>query len=460
MSHLLSLLPSVPRAAFYSHDTRDKPTCLPGTRADLLEQIESWADGTDDRHIFWLHGWAGTGKSTIARTVARRYHDRDRLGATFFFSRDEKDRCHSGKLFTSIATQLARQNAVLKEYVCEAVAKSRDIAAQSLHDQWTRLIVRPLKKLEARDRSVLTIVIDALDECENENDVRGMIQLFAEAKALGEGRLRLFLTSRSETTIRLGFEEIPNDQHHNFVLQSISSSIVNHDLLMYFQHELKNVTVSNQWPSEAEFVRLVERAEGLFIWAATACKFIKGGRRLATSRLTSILDGDSVMRGSEKKLDEIYTTVLVQSISGDYNYQEIEEVLALFRAIVGSIVLLFDPLPAAALAQLLNRPEWQVHLTLHDLYSVLEVPPSPDRPIRVVHPSFRDFLVNKERCLDERLWIDQGKAHHDIAKHCLCVMSKTLKRNICRLKTPGTLKSEIETSTIDQHLPYHVQYAC
>jgi adenylylsulfate kinase-like enzyme len=27
----------------------------------------------DERYIFWLCGWAGTGKSTIARTVAREY---------------------------------------------------------------------------------------------------------------------------------------------------------------------------------------------------------------------------------------------------------------------------------------------------------------------------------------------------------------------------------------------------
>ena len=39
-------------------------------------------------------------------------------------------------------------------------------------------------------------------------------------------------------------------------------------------------------------------------------------------------------------------------------------------------------------------------------------------------------------------------------------MSKTLKRNICRLRTPGTLKSETEITTVDQYLPYHVQYAC
>ena len=50
-----------------------------------------------------------------------------------------------------------------------------------------------------------------------------------------------------------------------------------------------------------------------------------------------------------------------------------EELLELFREIVGSIVILFDPLPTAALARLLDKPKEEVDQTLNDLYSVLEV---------------------------------------------------------------------------------------
>ena len=403
---------------------------------------------------------AGTGKSTIARTVARQYHERDRLGASFFFSRDQQDRRHTGKLFTSIATQLAKQNALLKEYIYEAVAEYRDIAHHSLRDQWTRLILRPLGKLEARPPKVLTVVIDALDECENENDVRGMIQLFAEAKVLGKGRLRLFLTSRQEPPIRVGFGEIPEDQHHDFVLHSISSSVIKQDLLTFFRHELKALGVSNQWPSESDMARLVERAGGLFIWAATACGFIKDGRRLARKRLALILDGDSVIKGSEKKLDEIYTTVLIQSISGDYDNQDKEELLELFREIIGSIVILFDPLPTAALARLLDKPKEEVDQTLNDLYSVLEVPQDQGRPIRLVHPSFHDFLLNKERCMNAQLWVDECKTHHRVFVSCIELMSATLKQDICDLGHPGARAAEVDEKRMNDHLPWELRYAC
>ena len=403
---------------------------------------------------------AGTGKSTIARTVARRDHERDRLGASFFFSRDQQDQSHAGKLFTSVATQLAEQSTILREYICEAVAKHRDIASRSLRDQWTQLILRPLGQLEATPPKVLTVVIDALDECESENDVRGMIQLFAEAKVLGKGRLRLFLTSRQETPIRLGFGEIPEDQHHNFVLHSISSSVIDQDILTFFRYELNALGVSEQWPSEADMARLVERAGGLFIWAATACRYIKDGKRLAWKRLALILDGDSAGKGSEKKLDEIYTTVLLQSISGDYNDQETEELLELFREIVGSIVILLDPLPTAALARLLDKPKVEVDQTLNDLYSVLEVPKDQGKPIRLVHPSFYDFLLSKERCVNAQLWVDECNAHHRMMISCIELMSKALKKDLCNLKHSGARAAQVDESQMNECLPKELRYAC
>jgi hypothetical protein len=39
--------------------------------------------------------------------VARKYHDRQRLAASFFFSRGGGDVGHAGKFVTSIAVQLA-----------------------------------------------------------------------------------------------------------------------------------------------------------------------------------------------------------------------------------------------------------------------------------------------------------------------------------------------------------------
>jgi hypothetical protein len=77
---------------------------------------------------------AGTGKSTIARTIAHEYYDKERLGASFFFSRGTEDRSHAGKFFTTIAVQLARMSPTLKEHIYKAVAKRSGISDQSPRD--------------------------------------------------------------------------------------------------------------------------------------------------------------------------------------------------------------------------------------------------------------------------------------------------------------------------------------
>src|SRR2546430_6029542 len=70
----LATLPRAAQAAFNSSNKQHDSLCLPETRVDVLRQIISWADGGDERFIFWLNGMAGTGKSTIARTIARKYY--------------------------------------------------------------------------------------------------------------------------------------------------------------------------------------------------------------------------------------------------------------------------------------------------------------------------------------------------------------------------------------------------
>jgi hypothetical protein len=84
----LEELPIAAQARLNSYERRYDSDCLPNTRVDLLQEIREWADGTDKRPIFWLRGLAGTGKSAIARTIAREYYERHRLAASFFFSKD------------------------------------------------------------------------------------------------------------------------------------------------------------------------------------------------------------------------------------------------------------------------------------------------------------------------------------------------------------------------------------
>ena len=290
---LLKLLPSAPQAAFNSCDNQHDSLCLHNTRVDVLKEIMAWANGDDERCIFWLKGMAGTGKSTIARTVARTFYDQKCLGASFFFSRGGGDVSHSGKFVTSIAVQLA-EKPVFKRTICEAITEQSNIATQALRDQWNHLILQPLSKIKANSvLSSLILVIDALDECEGDNDIQLILQLLAESRALRTVRLRIFMTSRPEIPIRHGFHQISETGHQDFVLHNISPSIVDHDISMFLKYRLgiigRERNFAADWPGEETTNRLVQNAAGLFIWAATTCRFISDGKRFAARRLSLIL---------------------------------------------------------------------------------------------------------------------------------------------------------------------------
>ena len=106
----------------------------------MLEQIRAWTYGEERSCIFWLNGMAGTGKSTIARTISREFSNRGNLGASFFFVRGGGDVAHAGMFFTSIARQLATSRPSVKPFISEAVQAQSDIASKSRNDQWTKLI--------------------------------------------------------------------------------------------------------------------------------------------------------------------------------------------------------------------------------------------------------------------------------------------------------------------------------
>lgn len=461
---MISTLPNAANAQFNAYQRQHDPTCLPNTRVDLLQDIDSWANGQDERYIFWLNGLAGTGKSTIARTVARRCLKQKRLGASFFFSRGGGDVGHAGKFVTSIAVQLASRVPSLDQYICDAIKERRDIASQSLQDQWQQLVICPLSKLSGSDSLFpYILVVDALDECDNDKDIRIIVHLLAEARSLKTACLRVFLTSRSEVPIRNGFGEVPDGEHRDFVLHNISPPIVDRDISLFLQHNFKLIrkeqSLDINWPGAEVIEQFVHIAGSLFIWAATACRYIQDGL-CADDNVQILLGGSACTTAPEEHLNELYTTVLRRSVRQHYSLIETKALYSMLRRILGSIVILFSPLTTSSLRRLLDITEGTINQALKDLHAILDIPKVDAYPLRLHHPSFRDFLLDPKRCVDKYFWVDEEKANQILADRCIQLMSKSLKQDICGVGAPGILIANVERSFIEHGLSPEVQYAC
>ncbi|QYT05214.1 WD_REPEATS_REGION domain-containing protein [Trichoderma simmonsii] len=465
----LSKLPVAKGAAFNSQANEYVPRCHPRTRLNVLAGIYNWFEDPHGKCIYWLCGMAGTGKSTISRTVAEHLTERKIPCASFFFKKGEGDRGGAALLFTTIAAQLVQQLPCIVPHVRAAIEADMNISDKTKSEQFEKLILEPLDKCEGQQSTIVSIVIDALDECDLEEDVRLMVLLLARAMEVTSVRLRFFITSRPELPIRLGFKSI-GDSYKELALHEIPKPDIKNDIAIYLEDELKaivqryNMSVETrrqlppQWPGNENTEKLVDMALPLFIYAATACRFISDRRLGGPKEQLEIFFNSN--RNPKSNLDATYLPVLEQ-LTRDLKGGEKRAVITKFQEIVGTIVLLASPLSIISLANLLAVDTEKIDNQLDMLHSVLNIPLNPDEPIRLFHLSFRDFLIDKENFDINSFWVNEQETHQMVMVRCLKLLSTdNLRKDICDLRRPGTLRLDIEQETIDTRFPPEMQYAC
>ncbi|KAL4951392.1 hypothetical protein BDW69DRAFT_186426 [Aspergillus filifer] len=217
------------------------------------------------------------------------------------------------------------------------------------------------------------------------------------------------------------------------------------------------VTTAGEWPGEDRLNALVKKADGLWIYASTAWRFIcvKRAKGWVEKRLDLLLRDDSPTHG---ELDGMYTGILKDVLS-DATEEETEDTRLEFQAIVGAIVVLYQPLSIAALSDLLSKEKSNVTNSLERLSSVILISAN-NSLIRLVHLSFPEFLTSDERCSEEAFRISKKDRHADMVTRCLATLTNTLRQDICQLGDAAILQSSIDADTVNEKIPSHVQYAC
>jgi len=451
------------RASGAGYQCGNRRGCLGGTRKDVLGEIGHWQISEQDQRVFWLNGLAGTGKSTIAQTFAETTFADGKLGASFFCSRDFADRSNLQMIFPTLAFQLAYQYPRFRNELLQVLKARPDVGQESLCSQMEKLIVGPLK---AAHISTL-IIIDALDECKDEEPASAILSVLSRYMD-GIPDVKFFITGRPEPRIRSGFRlKSLRPITEVFKLHNAERSSVDSDIKLFFRTRLTEIAKARSdcdfteaWPSSSDINILCEKAAGLFIYASTVVKLITFRHRTPTEQLERIISSpQNTTHEGKFGIDLLYTQVLEQAVADVDRDNDEEEIHRCFKTVVGTVLLVFNPLSVRALSDLLRMSS--IPTTLHSLHSLLLIPDGPEDPVCIFHKSFPDFLTDHKRCKDKQFFIDPAVHHAEILLSCLQLMGERLKRNICNLDDYAVLSEVKDLSTYKKdHIGDALEYAC
>jgi hypothetical protein len=193
---------------------------------------------------------------------------------------------------------------------------------------------------------------------------------------------------------------------------------------------------------------------------STVVKFVASRNHLPTERLTLIISlPQSTAHEGKSGVDILYTQVLEQTFCDvDISDQELH---SHFKTVLGTVVLVFNPLTVRALSDLLKISS--IPTTLHSLHSLLLVPDKEktEDPIHPFHKSFPDFLTDTNRCGGKWFFVEPKVHHVEVLLSCLRLMKENLKRNICNLDDHVALSEVNDLSPKKRdHIGDALEYAC
>ncbi|EKM52762.1 uncharacterized protein PHACADRAFT_211976 [Phanerochaete carnosa HHB-10118-sp] len=452
-------------------------TCEGRTRSETLNAIYQWfllsqGEGRTpeaapqpprvEARLFLLTGQVGSGKSTIAQTVAAWCSEHGCLGASFFCSRGNRECSDIQMIFPTIAYQLGQWDRRFQEKTAEVLRQDPDIQTSLVSNQLRRLIVDPLRELPTFPDCA--IVIDALDECKDSEATSLIVRALSE-HASDLAPLKIFLTSRPVPNITHGFHSTGLlDAAQHIILHEVPSDTTERDIDIFLQKRLADVRerygLDRSWHSAERAARLLELSNRLFIYPATAMRFIEDANASdPDGRLRLLLEGQGASPAGVAmpfyQLDELYLQVLKSAYPN-----MTQELKSRLKIILGTLVLIRDRLSPDAIDKLMLFEHRTTRTALTRLQSVVMVPDDDDAVISLIHPSFHDFLTDDNRCHDPDLSVHPATQHGLIAQRCLETMIGGLRTDICGIgRSVPNSEVPMLSELVAEHIPPSLQYA-
>ena len=431
------------------------------TRKSLLNEITDWVNNTSaqgdvlEGDIYWLHGLPGIGKTALAHSICASLHARDQLAGAFFCRRDDANLSEPRNILPTLITQLAGIFPPFGISVIKQLRKDPNMTPETMKDF---LFVDLIRSVSRHPTHNLVFVIDALDECGDNNNRMGILKSLTRSDVLKTLMsaaaqapwLKIIITSRPEADIERYFESLTHSSHVRRDLAADGEA--GSDLRTFAQDQLDLVAkewfLSGSWPGDSIIDEVISRANGFFIFVKTLVLTLLKCEDPDESLKTFMHDsaGTGMM-----PLYGLYSSILkARNVPRNAEFQRVIGVLI---ATASHRSLCDETIAELAGVKINLVKKW-----VDALGSLLYRDGEDHGGIRVRHLSISEFFVS-EHC-DHRVQLQNAHVHLGVA--CLKTMINQLRFNICKLEDSRLANADVEDleSRIKLHISDSLWYSC
>ncbi|KAJ4127046.1 hypothetical protein NW768_008667 [Fusarium equiseti] len=360
-----------------------------GTCAWILKnkRIVSWADARPDTPALWLKGSAGSGKSVLCTQLVN-FLKGTKTVAYHFCSYLYDSSTMFEQVLKSLILQIIRKDGDLVSYVFAHYILERKSSTSATLEQLLQKLLASMSNVP-NQASYIWLVIDGLDECEKDRQlrlVRLLNQLISKPVVPGSTTCKVLVASRgpSETLERLRRKQIISLAEEKESLDTAIRQYVG--LRLETMHpKLRQIDIQH---SEVEEIQntIVKKADGMFLYA-----------RLVIDYLTSnvFYSGDEMKESVNqlpRKLTEFYQRILTQ-ILVQLDSRSVDRI----RCVLGWVAFAKRPLKKVELLSAITFSSGDPQVSrlvpqyILDICGTL-IEESRDTTVTFIHNSVKEFL--------------------------------------------------------------------
>ncbi|KAJ3135229.1 hypothetical protein HK100_002890 [Physocladia obscura] len=395
---------------------------LEGTCGWVSDQLQNWLkSNTANENVLWLTGAPGSGKSFVLARIIEILEASNFSVSKFFFKRLQKNVAIS-MVFT-IVRDFANTFPEFRSYIYEEydLAKKLPIGeyASLFSDPvraFHKLVIAGLQRVNHKIEAY--IAVDALDDCGVAGDEarKQVLEIIKIGFPKLPNFVKIFVTASPQSDI---YDALAKTNAATLIISGVAE---NHDIELYIKYQLTNIAsqmhlvVADETVTECVKI-LSEKANGSFVYISLSFLDIenfwysKPNEMSEASLITAFKD----FEGSE---DDLYIRILSQEFQ-----KANRSTISLFQKVMGVILVIDQPVAQDFVADVLNLKPHFVGRIIVQMLRVLNI--NSQKQISSSE-TLRNFLTSKNRCLDERFFVDMKSANDAIDKWTAKVLEKSI----------------------------------